>query len=248
MSSRALDALREDRDALLEVVKGLDQKDFGKASGCEGWTVQDVIAHMGGLFWMVVDPSSLPDTTGLPTERAQDVVVEQRRSWGSDQVVADYEAVSASALEALAGLEGQEFELSLGDLGTYPADLLINAFSFDHYTHIRADLFAPRGSLTGTPPASDELRLTPAVDWPEAAIVQQNADLIGEMKGSVAFELHGPGARTIVVGSGEPEAAISCDSAGFILAITKRSTWDEVGASLTGDADLLKLAEGIHVF
>jgi uncharacterized protein (TIGR03083 family) len=248
MSSRALEALRQDREALLVILKGLDHKDFASPSGCAGWSTQDVVSHMGGLFWMVVDPSSLPDTTGLPTERAQDVIVEERRSWGPDQVVADYETVSASALEALAGLEGQDFELALGDLGTYPADLLINAFSFDHYTHIRADLFAPRGTLTGTPPPSDELRLAPAVDWPEAAIVQQNSGLIADMKGSVAFDLRGPGSRTIVVGDGEPQASIACDTAGFILAITNRSTWDDIGASQSGDPDLLEVARSIHVF
>ena len=44
--------------------------------------------------------------------------------------------------------------MTLGDFGSYPASLLPSAYSFDHYTHIRADLFAPRGPLPGPPPPS----------------------------------------------------------------------------------------------
>ena len=58
-------------------------------------------------------------------------------------MVEDYRTVSSDAIGQLAELQTQDFEVPLGDLGTYPAWLLPNAFAFDHYTHIRADLFAP---------------------------------------------------------------------------------------------------------
>src|ERR1017187_5652054 len=115
MARGAIEALRADREALLAIGARLSDDDWRAGSGCPGWSVQDVVAHMGTLFWAVVDPGALPDSTRLAT---------------------------------LAALESQDFELALGDLGTYPAFVLPNAFSFDHYTHIRADLFAPRGPLT----------------------------------------------------------------------------------------------------
>jgi uncharacterized protein (TIGR03083 family) len=236
------------REALLEICKGLDHSDFQKESGCAGWSLQDLVAHMGALFRMIVDPSALAELTGIPTERAQDVLVENRRSWGPDQVVADYESVSSEALERLAGLVGQEFELPLGDLGTYSADLLVNAYTFDHYTHIRADMFGPRGPLGGPAPVSDELHLVPTIDWPEAAIVQQNADIVSAMNGAVEMSLHGPGARSIVVGSGEPVASISCDTKAFVLMITNRASWEQAGVMAVGDEDALDLARKIHVF
>ena len=155
-------------------------------SGCDGWSVQDVIAHMGALYWMVVDPSALPDVTGLPSERAQDVFVEARREMGPEAVLADYEIVSATALDVLAGFEGQDFEIPLGDLGTYAASLLPTAFCFDHFVHIRADLFGPRGPLTGQPPPSDELRLGPTLDWIEAALPEaepRGAQRVGGLGG-----------------------------------------------------------------
>src|SRR5271165_3143526 len=119
MASGAIEALRADREVLLEVCSGLGDADWKAESGCAGWSLQDVVAHVGALFWAVVDPSTLPDTSGLPTERAQDVYVDSRRSWTAAQVLADYEAVSVEALERLTGLEGQDFAVPLGDLGTY---------------------------------------------------------------------------------------------------------------------------------
>src|ERR1035437_6111066 len=209
MARGAIEALRADREALLAIGARLSGDDWRAGSGWPGCSVQDVVAHMGTLFWAVVDPAALPDTSGLATERAQDVCVEARRSWTAGDVLADYESVSTEALERLADLESQDFELALGDLGTYPASILPNAFSFDHYTHIRADLFSPRGPLTRQPPPSDELRLTPALDWIEAALPQQNAGLFGSLTGTIEIAVCGPGARTIRLGSGEPMAHIS---------------------------------------
>src|ERR1035441_1314025 len=128
MARGAIEALRADREALLAIGARLSDDDWRAGSGCPGWSVQDVVAHMGTLFWAVVDPAALPDTTGLATEPAQDVCVEARRSWTAADVLADYESVSTEALERLAALERQDFELALGDLGTYPAFVLPNAF------------------------------------------------------------------------------------------------------------------------
>jgi uncharacterized protein (TIGR03083 family) len=248
MARGAIEALRADREALLAIGARLSDDDWRAGSGCPGWSVQDVVAHMGTLFWAVVDPAALPDTTGLATEPAQDVCVEARRSWTAADVLADYESVSTEALERLAALESQDFELALGDLGTYPAFVLPNAFSFDHYTHIRADLFAPRGPLTDQPPPSDELRLTPALDWIEAALPQQNAGIFGSLTGTIEIAVCGPGARTIRLGSGEPMAHISSDAPSFVRWVTQRATWQELGVHAAGDERQLSMARTLRVF
>ena len=98
MTRAAIDALRADREALLNLCDGLHDADWKLDSGCPGWSVQDVVAHLGAGFWVLVDPSALPATDGLPTERAQDVYVEARRSWSKERVLDDYRTVSASAI------------------------------------------------------------------------------------------------------------------------------------------------------
>jgi len=243
-----MDALRADRDVVLGIGKTLDPGSFASPSGCAGWTVKDVITHMGALFQMVVDPSALLDIAGQPTERAQDLLVDSRRSWTAEAVVADYETVSADAIERLAGLEGQDFELDLGDLGRYPADLLVNAYATDHYIHIRADLHAPRGPLTTTPPPTDDFHLAPVIDWFEAAIPQQNPKVMAGLTGAVEVRLSGPGGRTFVFGGAQATSRLACDAAGFVLAMTQRATWEAVGMESDGDGEQIELLRSVHVF
>ena len=248
MTSGAADALRADRAALLDICAGLSDADWKAESGCPGWSVQDVVAHMGALYWLMVDGSKLPDTTGLPTEQAQDVNVEARRSWSSSQVVEDYALVSEQAIEMCAGFEQQDFLLPLGDLGTYPASVLPNAYAFDHYTHIRADLFTPRGPLAGTPPPSDELRLAPTLDWIAAALPQQNEALVASLSGAIELAVTGVAARVITVGHGDVVATVQSDAPSLVRWASQRGTWDELGVVASGDAGALATARQLKVF
>ncbi len=156
----AIEAVAADRAALLGICAGLDDQQWEAPSGCAGWTVKDVITHLGNLFWMVADGAQLPDTSGIPTEQAQEIGVQARRALSAAEALADYEKVSEVGLAKLAELAALDVEVPLGDdFGTYSTRVLPCAYAFDHYTHIRADLFGPRGPLGGDPPPSDELRV-----------------------------------------------------------------------------------------
>ncbi len=248
MTAAAVDALQADRDALLAVCAGIDDEDWSAPSGCEGWTVKDVVGHVGALFWLVVDPSTLPDASDLAAEKAQEVYVDSRRSWPPVRVVEDYASVSTQAIEALRALATQDFEVPLGDLGTYPASLLPNAYAFDHFTHIRADLFAPRGPLQTAPPPVDRLRLEATMDWIEAALPQQNADLLDQLTGAVDLEMDDLAAATIRVGPGDPVARISSDGLALVRWVTQRGSWEDLDVKATGPDEVLSLARRFHVF
>lgn len=242
----AIEAISADRTALLDISGGLTDEQWQAPSGCAGWRVQDLVAHLANLFWLVVDPAALPDTAGLPTEAGQELAVQARRDWSAADVLADYEAVSKAGLDRLAELVGLDGELSFGDLGTYQLAVLPSAYSFDHYTHIRADLFAPRGPLTGEPPPSDELRLGSALDWVEAALPQQNAAAASAC--TLEIQVTGPGARLINFGHGQAMATISSDGPALIRWITQRGTWPELGVEAAGDAAALAVASTLKVF
>ena len=246
MTSDAIEAVRADRDALLRIGAALTPADWRAGSGCPGWSVQDVVAHMGLLFWSVVDAARLPDVSGLPTERAQEVLVASRRDWDAPAVLADYEEVSGTALDQLKGLATLDMEVPLGDLGTYQAAVLPSAFAFDHYTHIRADLFAPRGPLTSPPPTSDELRAGSTLDWIEAALPQQNPAAV--QAASLVLRIHGTAGRTIRFGSGPAQATISSDAPAFVRWVTQRGSWADLGVEADGDEAALAAARGLKVF
>ena len=248
MASAAVESLWADREALLHICAGLSEEQWRAESGCAGWSVQDVVAHMGALLWTVVDPSQLPDTGDAPTEEAQELIVASRRSWTHQQVVDDYTDVSVKALDLAATLETQDFEMDLGAFGKYHISVLPNAFAFDHYTHIRADLFAPRGPLTDVPPPSDELRLSPTLSWIEAALPQHSASAVAKLPGAVAITATGVGGRELVVGEGELVASIESDAPTLVRWITQRGTWEELGVKATGNEEALAVARTFKVY
>jgi uncharacterized protein (TIGR03083 family) len=242
----ALETVRSDGAALLDIGAGLTDEQWRAPSGCQGWRVQDVVTHLANLFWMLADPTKLPPSDGVPTEKAQEAAVQARRAASGAAALADYSEAAEPALARLAQLETLDLELPLGDLGTYPAALLPTAYSFDHYTHIRADLFGPRGPLRGTPPPSDPERIAPVLDWIEAALPQQNQ--AAAQTCSLRLEVTGAGARSISFGSGQPAATVRSDAPSLVRWVTQRGNWTELGVEATGDAVALAAARTLKVF
>jgi uncharacterized protein (TIGR03083 family) len=248
MTSSALKAIEADREALLTLFQGVDDSVWSQDSGCPGWTVQDLVSHMACSFWLAVDMSKLPDSAGLPAERAADLYVESRRSMTPAEILADYESASARGLELLAAVQSQDVEVPLGDVGTYPASVVPTAYAFEHYVHIRYDMFAPDGPFGGEPPASDELRLGPTLDWIEAALPQQNSELLGGMNKAVEVRLSGVDGRTVHIGDGDVAGQIDSDAAAFVRWVTQRGSWESLDVNAQGDPGTLEVVRQLNVF
>jgi uncharacterized protein (TIGR03083 family) len=245
----AIEALSADREALLEICGGLSTDSWNAETGCAGWSVKDLIAHLSAVFWAAVDPSVLPEVNDLGAEEANEVYVAARRSFSPEEVLADYAAVSERGLSVLAGLTGADFELPLGDLGTYPASVIPAAFCFDHYVHIRFDLFGPRGPLPGSAPSSDATRIHPTLDWIAAALPQQNQVVVADLHGSVEIDVTGIGARTMHLGpEAPPLASFRADADSCVQWITRRASVAEAGIAMSGDEETLTLIRDLKVF
>lgn len=247
--STAVDALRSDRDELLRICDGFSPGEWAAPSGCPGWSVQDLVSHLAVLYWAAVDPSALPDVGHAGTERSQDIYVESRRGMAPAQVLDDYRAVSEKAFGVLADLSEADFDIPLGDIGTYPASLVPNAYVFDHYTHIRADLFTPRGPLEGPTPAAGRLHMSHVLDWIEAALPQQNAVALGALIAPVEISVKGSAPRTIRLGpEGPPAARVESDFDNCVRWTTQRGTWEELGVAASGHEQVLAVVRGLKVF
>src|ERR1700683_2658246 len=92
-----IEALGADRAELIRICEGLDAAEWAAPSGCPGWSVKDLVAHMGALFWSVVDLAVLPDISGLATEAAQEGLVGSRPSLTAEQGLNDYAAGGGKA-------------------------------------------------------------------------------------------------------------------------------------------------------
>jgi uncharacterized protein (TIGR03083 family) len=240
----AIAAVQADRAVLLEIGRGLTPAQWRAPSGCPGWSVQDVVAHLATEFWAVVDLSRLPDTSGQSLEQGVETWLESRRGLSPEATLDDYEQVSSIGLQALAGMAALDMSVPLADAGTYPAAVLPAAYAFDHYTHIRADLFAPRGPLNGEPP-SDELRTGSALDWIEAALPQQNAQAAA--RATLEIQVTGAGGRPITFGSGPVKASVSSDAPAFVRWVTQRGSWADLGVRASGDQEALAVARALKV-
>lgn len=244
-----LEAIAEDRKAVLEICSQMPESMWAKDSGCPGWSVQDLVSHMACSFWLAVDPSKLPDPGGLPAERAADLYVDSRRSMTPEEVVADYESVSLRGLEMLAAAEGQDVEIPIGDVGTYPASVVPTAFAFEAFIHLRYDLFPPDGPLAGEPPPCDELRLSPTLDWIEAALPQQNSQLLNALHNGIEVRLDGLCARTVHIGGHADVAArVTSDSQAFVRWVTQRGSWEDLSVQVEGDSSVLDIVRQLRVF
>lgn len=244
--NKAIEALRADRDALLEICAGFTPADWQAESGCAGWTVQDVVSHMAATFWGLVEPARLPDMTGLPFEDAMDLTVQTRRELSPEAVLDEYADGSERGLRQMTRMAALSFDVPIRDAGTYPSAIFPTAYSFDHYIHIRSDLFAPRGPLTGPPPPSDELRLESALDFVEAALPQQNRE--AAQAGRFELRVTGPSARIMRFGTGQAMATVTAAAPTLFAWITHRAAWDDLAVQATGDEPALSIARQLKVF
>jgi uncharacterized protein (TIGR03083 family) len=256
----ALASIRADHAALLALLQNCSTATWSAPSGCPGWTVKDLVAHLGTMFWRTVDPSGLTDTRGLPMEVGVDRDVASRAGWDAARVLDDYVEAAAGALPVLERLRDVDAPVPLGDLGTYPASMLASGYAFDLYTHLRADLLAPRGPLDATPPPSDELRMAPTIAWILAALPQQCAATVAALPGAVEFVLTGPAGGHFVLQAGggfvtgddartDTVASIGCFTPALVWWTTRRASWSDVGVQAAGDERALELLrEHIHVF
>lgn len=263
MTERAVESLRADHEALLELASTFTPEEWSAPSDCVGWSVQDVVAHMAQVFRQMVDPASLPpgDPSGK-TERNQDRYVDAMRSMTSEDVLETYRTLGEQALTGLAGIQSVESPIEMGDLGTYPLHMIANAFAFDHFTHIRADILAPLGPLDRPAPPSDDLRLEPTLDWMLAGLPQMTPGALAWLDAEVNLSLDGPAARVVHIapaGDGRVEvrdgeasagvASVHSSTTDFVIWATKRRDWRTLPVRVEGRTEVAeRFCDAVHVF
>jgi len=255
MSQEAIDALRAEREEVLKLARSLTDEEWAAPSDCDGWRVQDVITHMTMGMRQVVDPASVPqpDDDTEDVESDMELGVAARRDWKPADVLADYETISAQAIEAFAGLQEEPLAstpIPMKNLGTHPMHLVPNAFAFDHYCHLRVDLLKPTGPIDRPAPPSDELRLGPTIEWMLAGLPQMCDEALSKVvTAPVQIDITGPGARSITLGGDGPVAAtIRSFAPDFVIWGTQRRPWRDFDVTIEGDAELgAAIADNINV-
>lgn len=254
MTKQATDALVALHADLRTVLGSLSDDDWQAPSGCDGWRVQDVFAHVTSNLKEVADPSPPPadPPPAMKAEEAMEALVAPRREWTPAELLEEYDRHYAAWYGAMQALQDEPLASTmtpLADLGTYPMHLMANAFAFDHYCHLRIDLLAPGGPLTADlGPVSDE-QLRPGIEWMIAGLPQMQPEEMRAVTAPLVLALTGPGGGewtlrpagtngliTITEGSGADAVATVTSSAhDFVSWGTRRSPWRD-SCVLAGDA------------
>jgi uncharacterized protein (TIGR03083 family) len=252
MTQQAVDGFRAERAEILALAQSLSDDEWMGPSACAGWTVRDVLGHLACTLHGVVDPAFMPDlSTG--TEAAMEPPVAERRNWPITRVIEEYATSSDQAANLFASVQDppmSETMLPMGELGTHPMSMLPSVFLFDGYTHLRADILAPRGSIERPEPARDAQRLRPTVDWMLAGLPWMCTEELGVVDRPLELTLDGPGGGTWTIAPGGDEGRVSiveepCPDAAarvrgtdhdFVIWGTKRAPWSDY-VKIEGDAD-----------
>jgi uncharacterized protein (TIGR03083 family) len=252
MTAEGIKSATELAGRYAEVVGSLTPDEWARPSRCAGWSVQDLVAHTGSNFRVLVEPPdpSAPAPQVKTAEELQDLLVVQRRGWSSAEVAAEFLEHVGPALGALTAMQEEPLAstpITLTDLGTYPMHALADAFAFDLWCHLTVDLLAPTGAVERPRPGATDAVLGPAVGWMLTGLPQMCPSVSEVLDRPLGVQLTGPGGGewtllpgepllTVVSGLQEPAATATSAAADFVLWGTTRAPWRE-SVEVEGDGE-----------
>src|SRR6201998_560345 len=226
---------------IFTIAETLTYDEWHTPSAASGWSVGDVICHVGCLLELLqaaVRGDSLPDSR---IEALNDTQVAQRRDWEPARVLDYVHTQLASALPVFTALQDEPLasvHTPMLDLGSYPLHAIADMFTFDMTTHLRYDILSPRGPITRALPPPDDVRLAPSVSWLLGGIPKMQADLASHLIAPLALRLTGPAAANILISteasiitvtplrpSDKPTATLTSTTADFLGWSTTRLPW-----------------------
>ncbi len=245
-------AVKAERNAVVEFCSTLSDEDWLRPSRCPGWTVKDVIAHMGAASKGFFTPWVVGLMLDSDVEKHNDRDVEKRRDWEPARVFKEYVRWSRPAGGFLGVCQApglRSLPLKLAEVGTYKASLFASAITFDTGTHLRHDIC---GALGATPPPTDANRTAVTLEWMLAGLPTMSGDSLSWLTAPVELNLVGAGGGTWTIAPGgkkgrvvvtegsaqSPVTAIEGDAGSFYVWGTGRSSWRDTDVSLKGDEDV----------
>lgn len=198
-------------NAMLALLRELDDRDWERPTDCARWTVRDVVAHLVGALvesarirtgvrHLVISRRRYPDLS--PLDALNEAQVDDRRGWPANQLIADFVRFAPKAVAARRRTPGvirrRTLPVSLAPAGTTVGQLPDVIYTRDLWMH-RIDI----ARATSRPLPGDE------TDGEIVAQVIRDLDVAWR---APAVRLELPGAGVWLLGTGEPIAAVRTDA------------------------------------
>ena len=263
MTLNRVQALRTQRQVVLDYCAGFTDDDWAVASQAAGWCVRDVIAHLGGTCRGLFSRHAITLVFSNDTEQTNEDLLAPRRAWPTDRVLDEF-AQWSKAFIAVASVTDQPLlgsaQLRVGSLGRYPVRKLTSMLVFDWHTHLTYDV-AP--AINRPAPLIDDNRLAATLEWMLAGLEQMNRDPMRWLDKSLTLTLTGPaggtwsihpaghGRLTVTESTGTTTtaaAAITGVSTDFPAWATNRIPWRSADLTITGNAVYAeKFLDALHI-
>ena len=245
MSHAGITGMRCAADDIVAVGSGLSESEWQTPSAAVGWTVRDVVNHVGALLELLqaaVRGEAVPES-GI--EAINDAMVAQRHDWDAARTLDNLHKQLEQAEPVFSSLQEEPMasvQTPMLDLGTYPIHAIADMFTFDMTTHLRYDILAPRGPITRELPPLDDARLGPAVSWLLGGIPKMQPGLGAHLTAPLALRLTGPAAQEVLISADanaitvQPfasaritaAATLTTTSENFLAWSTKRLPWRDL--------------------
>jgi uncharacterized protein (TIGR03083 family) len=232
VSLAGIAGMRAAADDLADIGRVLNDTEWQTPSAAAGWSVRDVISHIGCLLELLqaaVRGEAVPDSGIEPLNEA---MVAERRGWGNTRILENVQKQLEQAIATFIPLQDEptaSVEAPMLDLGTYPLHAIADMFTFDMTTHLRYDILAPRGPITRQLPALDEVRLAPSVSWLLDGIATMQPDLAAHLTAPVVLRLTGPATQEVLISADADTITVGpVDSAANNAAATLSSTSEDI--------------------
>jgi len=149
-------AYHETLGSVGEIISPLDAASWDLPTGCPGWTVRDIVAHISAVesFLIGREPPDHQIPAGLAHVRpgmpeVTEIGVDYRRPWSLNALVAEYREVAGIRLQQLEALRDDQLESdALGVFGVTKLRRTLTIRVFDLWSHeqdIRRAVGAPGG-------------------------------------------------------------------------------------------------------
>jgi uncharacterized protein (TIGR03083 family) len=242
--------------SLVETVSGLRDDDWNRPTPCTGWSVKDVLAHLGHIEGLLVHGFEQPDPPdwipeGSPLDQVTGHGVASRRAWSAEQVADEVKRAAEATLNLMDDPILDWDEETPTPIGPAPRRIGAEMRVTDvviHLCDIRTAIGAPLDQ--GYEPKAlaaavgRAFRLTPWA-WAKKVRAQDGDRLRLRLRGIESIEtdvvMDKGRAMTVPVGDDAPSAEVEGNSLAYLLAASGRHGQAASAGGLVARGELARL-------
>ena len=243
--------------AVTELVASLEPDDWNRPTPCVGWSVKDVLAHIGHIEGMLVHQFDQPDPPadwigeGSPLDQVTNQGVAARRNWTTNQVTDEIERAAAATSVLLDKPDLDWNETALTPVGPARRNVAVEMRVNDAFLHL-CDLRTAIGRPidgSGINESNEELGRAVAIGRAVRLSPWAWAKRVGATEGQrLRLRLSGSGGvdhdvvmrdsqAVVEPENGSPDALVKGTGLAYLLAVSGRHALVPAGGGLVATGE-----------